>query len=140
VDAARDQLSGLSLVEVVEIQALDEILERGHSLDLLGTGRLPLLGNGGALLLVEQNAGAIEHGLLGEDRDTGADRQSDGVAWSRVDLDLTAADVEDDVSVEGVVREVVDDDRRDLASERFDERLQQIVGQRSRSASRRTRW
>ena len=61
-------------------------------------------------VLVEQHAGAVEHGLLGEDRHLDAHGQRERVARARVDLQRRAVVVEHDARVEGVVREVVDED------------------------------
>ena len=65
----------------------------------------------GLAVLVEHDAGLVQHRLVGEDRHLHAHRQRDGVARARVDLHRAAVHVEDDAGVEGVVREVVDERR-----------------------------
>src|SRR2546427_9744831 len=89
--------------EVVEIEGVDEVPERGRealrlaasSADrlatLAGRARLDLLPFG-----VELNAGLVEHGVLGVDRRLHADRERDCVARPRVDLDVLGLDVDVD--------------------------------------------
>src|SRR6478672_8602554 len=79
---------GLPLVEVVEVEAFDEVLEGGHALELGGVDGLRCLLDpfDVVTVLVKQNAGLRENVLLGKDGDFRADGEGDGVAGARVDL------------------------------------------------------
>ena len=80
-------------------------------------------------VLVEEDAGALEHAFVGEDGHLRADSEGEGIARARVDLHRGAVEVEDDAGVEGVVREVVHEDVVDVRAERLDDGAQEVVGE-----------
>ena len=73
------------------------------------------------LLVLEDHAGLFEDGVLDEDRHLGADRQGDGVARARIDLDVAAVGVDDQLGEERLVGQLVDDDLGQLAAELLDD-------------------
>ena len=86
-----------------------------------------------ALLLVRlgDDAGAVEHGLRGEDGRRDAHGEGDGVGGARVDLEVVAARDEHDAGAICLVSEVRDDDVPDADAEVRQDAHEQVVGERA---------
>jgi hypothetical protein len=60
--------------------------------------------------VLEFDRAFLDDGLVGEDRRVGANRERDGITWSRIDLDLGAVHRDGDDRVERVLAELSDRD------------------------------